>query len=147
MNGEGLPGGTTLQLANVVDTLIENNSIGTTPDGLAQGSLSSTVGIGFQGENHDTTIRGNRPGTRSLLLDAVGFRDVEVSGPEQWRYDGERIHLTWTEPFAVGEIRTLEVHYAIESPVSGMQFLHPDEAYPDRPLLGDGRLCLEALES
>ncbi len=60
VNGEGLPGGTTVQLFDTVDTLVENNWIGTTPDGLAQGSLSSSVGIGFEGENHDTVIRNNR---------------------------------------------------------------------------------------
>lgn len=60
INGEGLPGGTTIQLFDSSDTVIENNWIGTTPDGLAQGSLASTVGIGFEGNNDNTTIRNNR---------------------------------------------------------------------------------------
>lgn len=59
-NSEGLPGGTTVQLFYARDTLIENNWIGTTPDGLEQGSLASVVGIGFEGENYDTVIRNNR---------------------------------------------------------------------------------------
>ena len=59
-NGEGLPGGTTVQLFDTTGTVIENNWIGTTPDGLSQGSLASVVGIGFESENHDTLIRDNR---------------------------------------------------------------------------------------
>lgn len=60
VNSEGLPGGTTVELFDSDDTLIQNNWIGTTPDGLAQGSLYSNVGIGLSGENHDTLIVGNR---------------------------------------------------------------------------------------
>jgi hypothetical protein len=59
-NSEGLPGGTTVQLFASARTVVENNWIGTTPDGMAQGNLASVVGIGFEGENHDTTIRNNR---------------------------------------------------------------------------------------
>lgn len=59
-NSEGLPAGTTIQLFDSRGTVIENNWIGTTPDGLAQGNLASTMGIGFEGTNHDTTIRDNR---------------------------------------------------------------------------------------
>jgi hypothetical protein len=59
-NGEGLPGGTTVQLFASAGTIVENNWIGTTPDGMVQGNLASVVGIGFEGENHSTTIRNNR---------------------------------------------------------------------------------------
>ncbi len=59
-SGEGYPSGTTVQIFDSTGTLIENNWIGTTPDGLAQGSQASTIGIGFEGENHDTVIRNNR---------------------------------------------------------------------------------------
>jgi len=57
---EGYPGGTTVQVFDSIGTIIENNWIGTTPDGLAQGSLASTQGIGFEGENHGAVIRNNR---------------------------------------------------------------------------------------
>lgn len=59
-SGEGYPGGTTVQLFDTIGTIVENNWIGTTPDGLAQGSLASTAGIGFEGENYDAVIRNNR---------------------------------------------------------------------------------------
>lgn len=59
-SGEGFPGGTTVQIFDSIGTIVENNWIGTTPDGLAQGSLASTQGIGFEGENHDAVIRNNR---------------------------------------------------------------------------------------
>lgn len=57
---EGYPGGTTVQVFDSIGTLIENNWIGTTPDGMAQGSQASTQGIGFEGENYDALVRGNR---------------------------------------------------------------------------------------
>ena len=59
-NSEGYPSGTTVQLFDSIGTQIENNWIGTTTDGLAQGNLASTAGIGFEGENHNTSIRDNR---------------------------------------------------------------------------------------
>jgi hypothetical protein len=59
-SSEGYPGGTTVQIFDSIGTVIENNWIGTTPDGLAQGSLASTQGIGFEGENHDALIKNNR---------------------------------------------------------------------------------------
>ena len=59
-SGEGYPSGTTVQLADTVGVRIENNWIGTTPDGLSQGSQASTVGIGFEGDNRDALIRDNR---------------------------------------------------------------------------------------
>ncbi|MCY2959067.1 MAG: hypothetical protein NTY35_02790 [Planctomycetota bacterium] len=57
---EGCPGGTTVQIFDSTGTVVENNWIGTTPDGLSQGSLASTTGVGLEGENHNTIIRNNR---------------------------------------------------------------------------------------
>lgn len=59
-NSEGWPSGYAVQLFNAVGTIIENNSIGTTADGLQQGHGATTAGITFTDENRDTTIRGNR---------------------------------------------------------------------------------------
>lgn len=59
-NSEGYPGGTTVQVFDSIGVVIENNWIGTTPDGLAQGSLASTQGVGFEGENHDALVKNNR---------------------------------------------------------------------------------------
>jgi len=81
-----------------------------------------------------TTVRANRAGARTLRLDAIAFEDVEVEGPEDWRYDGRGIDLTWREPFAAGEERPVVVRYAVQDPVTGMRFSRPDEPYPDRPL-------------
>lgn len=60
VNGEGLPAGTSVQIFDSIGTIVENNRIGTTPDGMAQGSLASTAGVGFEGENHDVVIRDNQ---------------------------------------------------------------------------------------
>lgn len=59
-SGEGYPGGTTVQIFDSDGTIVEGNWIGTTPDGMEQGSLASTAGVGFEGENHNAVIRGNR---------------------------------------------------------------------------------------
>ena len=59
VNSEGLPAGAAVQLAWTRGTLIENNWIGTTTDGLAQGNLACTMGVSFETENHDVTVRDN----------------------------------------------------------------------------------------
>ncbi|MCB9851662.1 MAG: hypothetical protein H6819_01095 [Phycisphaerales bacterium] len=59
-DGEGYPSGTTVQIFDSSGTIVENNWIGTTPDGLSQGSAASTVGIGFEGINSNAVIRNNR---------------------------------------------------------------------------------------
>jgi Right handed beta helix region len=56
---EGYPGGFAVQVFDAIGTVIENNQIGTTPDGMQQGHLATTAGIYLESENHDTTIRGN----------------------------------------------------------------------------------------
>ncbi len=81
-----------------------------------------------------TRVRGNRAGSRSLALDAVALEIEAVEGVD-WRYDGSKLHLTWSEPFASDEEREFTVRYAVQSPISGMQFRRPDDAYPDRPLM------------
>jgi len=84
-----------------------------------------------------TTVRA-RAAARSLVLDAVGFEDVRVADADGRalvaRYDGERVHATWTESIDPGEERRLAVHYVVQEPITGMQFSRPDAAYPDRPL-------------
>jgi len=59
-NSEGLPSGHAIQLFYTRDTVIENNSIGTTVDGLAQGNLACTIGISLESHNADLVIRDNR---------------------------------------------------------------------------------------
>ena len=56
----GYPSGFGIQLFNSIGTLIENNWIGMSPDGLAPGHPYTTAGIYFDTENYDTTIRNNR---------------------------------------------------------------------------------------
>jgi hypothetical protein len=59
-NSQGWPSGFAVQLFNAIGTVVENNWIGTTPDGLQPGHGATTAGIYFTDENHNTTIRGNR---------------------------------------------------------------------------------------
>lgn len=59
-NSEGYPNGFAVQLFNAIGTIVENNSVGTTPDGMAQGNNATIMGIWLDSENHDTVIRNNR---------------------------------------------------------------------------------------
>ena len=59
-NSQGIPGGYAVQLFDSIGTVIENNWIGTTPDGLSSGHMYTTIGISFESQNHDTVIRNNR---------------------------------------------------------------------------------------
>ncbi|MDH3590428.1 MAG: M1 family aminopeptidase [Planctomycetota bacterium] len=85
-----------------------------------------------------TTVRANRNDAkhRTIRFNAISFLDVSVAGPEQWRYDGTSLDVTWDKPFAAGEERTVAVTYRVVEPVSGLYFQTPDDAYPDRlPLM------------
>ncbi len=55
----GSVAGTTVELYNTDQTLIENNWIGTTPDGMSISNTASTVGIGVYNNNHNLIIRNN----------------------------------------------------------------------------------------
>ena len=59
-NSEGFPGGFALQIVDATDTVVENNQIGTTVDGMNIGHRASIAGILIDGENHNNTIRDNR---------------------------------------------------------------------------------------
>lgn len=59
-NSQGWPSGFAVQVFDAIGTVIENNQIGTTPDGMQQGHLATTSGIYLEGENRDTVIRSNR---------------------------------------------------------------------------------------
>lgn len=59
VSSQGFPGGYAIQLFHSIGTTIENNWIGTTRDGLAQGNPYTTIGISFDTENYDTVIRNN----------------------------------------------------------------------------------------
>lgn len=59
-NSEGAPGGFAVQLFDTEGTILQNNSIGTTSDGLAQGHQATTSGVHIEGRNTNLTVRGNR---------------------------------------------------------------------------------------
>lgn len=56
---QGFPGGFALQIVDATDTVVENNQIGTTPDGMGIGHPASIAGILMDGVNNVTTIRNN----------------------------------------------------------------------------------------
>ncbi len=60
LNTQGIPGGFAVQVFESIGTVIENNWIGTTPDGLSQGHPYTTIGVYLESENYQTVIRNNR---------------------------------------------------------------------------------------
>ncbi|MGE0712990.1 MAG: M1 family aminopeptidase [Planctomycetota bacterium] len=83
-----------------------------------------------------TTVLARRAGQRRLQLDAVDFERVVVSDPDgrevAGSYDGRHVTVLWAEPPAAGERRRVKVDYVVRSPLTGMDFSWPDEAYPQR---------------
>ena len=86
-----------------------------------------------------TTVLARRADVRTLTLDAVAFETVAVADvdadahPLKWRYDGEKIFITWDEPFRAEEQRRVTVRYRVVKPVDGLFFSHPEPAYPNQP--------------
>ena len=91
----GLPSGTAFEIVGTTGLLVENNSIGTTPDGLAQGNAACTIGIGIQGVNDDLVVRDNLIGGikavgigtwagylfgNAVILWGSGGSNIELSG-------------------------------------------------------------------
>jgi len=91
----GSVAGTTVELYNTDQTLIQNNWIGTTPDGMDIGNRASTVGIGVYSGNRRLEIRDNliaisarlfggttgpAKGTPILLELYDGAQEVEIYG-------------------------------------------------------------------
>lgn len=62
----GVPAGTTVELLDTSGTLIQNNYIGTTPDGMAIGNPASTVGIGLLYDTRDLVVRDNLIAIRAV---------------------------------------------------------------------------------
>ncbi len=58
-NSEGLPAGTDVELWQTLNTVIENNYIGTTPDGMSQGNQFQTMGIEVDDGNVGLRVRNN----------------------------------------------------------------------------------------
>lgn len=60
LNSQGIPFGFAVQVFESIGSVIENNWIGTTQDGLSQGHPYTTTGVYLESENYQTVIRNNR---------------------------------------------------------------------------------------
>lgn len=85
-----------------------------------------------------TTVRALHAGPRTLTLDAVAFEAVTALDPDgrplAHAYDGDRLRLTWVDPFSAGEERRVQVTYRVERPAAGLLFGAPTPETPDTPL-------------
>ena len=68
----GFPAGTTIDLFGTMDTIIENNYIGTTPDGMEIGNAASTAGVGVITDNRQVIIRNNLLATAATHASGTG---------------------------------------------------------------------------
>jgi aminopeptidase N len=84
------------------------------------------------------TVRANRDGVTTLVLDGLDFLDLTVAdlggAALTHAYDGHKITVTWQMPWRGGDTRKLVLTYRVEQPVSGLIFSKPDATYPKRPL-------------
>ncbi|HCW76090.1 MAG TPA: hypothetical protein DHU63_06075 [Candidatus Marinimicrobia bacterium] len=87
----------------------------------------------------DITLRGNVAGGQTLALDAMNFENLTVAALDSpvvsHRYDGSKIYLFWTKPFAADECRQIRVGYTVIEPVTGIVFSTPTNDQPDAPIL------------
>lgn len=68
LDSHGQPNGFAVQLFESVGTVLENNWIGMTADGLAQGAPDNPLGVYIDSENHEVLLRDNRiAGIRALV--------------------------------------------------------------------------------
>lgn len=56
----GTPGGFAVQIFDTDSTLLENNSIGTLPDGLTPAHAATTLGVSIEDQNSNVLVRNNR---------------------------------------------------------------------------------------
>jgi len=77
----GVPGGDAIELLYTANTLIQNNTIGTTPDGMAIGNPACTVGIGMHNDNDGVLVRDNLIAVRAV---GVGPANGVLYGTGIW---------------------------------------------------------------
>jgi aminopeptidase N len=83
-----------------------------------------------------TTVVARDQNATVLVLDAVHLEDVAVLDADchelDANYNGQKLTITWAQPFQVGEERRVEVAYKVVRPVDGLIFSQPDESYPEQ---------------
>ncbi|MBC7171924.1 MAG: M1 family metallopeptidase, partial [Polyangiaceae bacterium] len=81
-----------------------------------------------------TRVQARIAGTRSLGLDAVDLRDLEVELDDgEHAYDGRVLTLSWAKPFVAGEEREAKLRYRVVDPITGVFFSSPNDARPGAP--------------
>ena len=83
------------------------------------------------------TLAWRRDGATQLELHALDFEALTLEDLEghkiSWRYDGQRIRVSWAEGAQRDATRKLAIHYRVQHPVSGLFFSAPGEATPGAP--------------
>ncbi len=110
-NSQGIPGGMAVEIFQTKGTIIENNWIGTTPDGFAQGSPYTTIGVSLDDNNVGTIIRNNRiAGIRAVALPPRGpsyfiGTSIQINGTGRGlRIVGNKIGLNANDEPVLGSI-------------------------------------------
>ncbi|MEO1133246.1 MAG: M1 family metallopeptidase, partial [Cyanobacteria bacterium J06639_1] len=78
-----------------------------------------------------------RSGVSRLTLDACGL-DIDTvrcsGGVQPHDYDGEVLTIHLGQPMQVGQKLEVAIAYAARQPQRGIYFIHPTNAYPDKPV-------------
>jgi aminopeptidase N len=95
---------------------------------LAQEAIAGTV---------TATVEARTSGPRTLALHAVDFQELDVQDADgralSSSYDGRKLVVTWSEPFAAAETRRVAIRYRVQRPVTGLFFSLPTAAQPNLP--------------
>jgi aminopeptidase N len=84
-----------------------------------------------------TLVQAQRQGVQDLTLDAVGLLIASVEDGDgnalTWRADGQKLYVRWPQPFARGQQASVQVHYSVTDPATGLYFSRPTAADPEAP--------------
>ena len=80
-------------------------------------------------------------GCSTITFDAVDFETAGVTlsrndgpfAPARHSNDGKQIEILLEKPLVAGEGASVEIHYAVDNPTSGLSFFGPSENEPDVP--------------
>ncbi len=81
------------------------------------------------------TVLCNHAGHRTLSLDAVNFENLKIEDSKgaktSFTYDGEKINITWANPFSKNEKRKVAISYRVRKPIAGLYFSSPKNDYKE----------------
>lgn len=143
-NSEGYPSGSAVQVFDSQGAIVENNWIGTTPDGLARGNVACIMGFSIEGTNNDVLIRDNQiAGILGVGIGphATGFlfgTGIYITGTgSNLSIVGNTIGLNANGEPVLGSVTGIDVTYYFQGPVQAVRIGGPNTG--DGNVIADNR--------